>query len=98
VRIIALYDLLETVGPSPIVSLNRAVALEHTAGARAALAALEPLAERLTGYHLFHATRAHLLRRLGRADEAATADRTAAGLTLNPAERHLLEERAGIAQ
>ena len=93
-QIVALYDTLLQFGDSPVVSLNRAIALEHVAGAPAALAALEPLADRLAGYHLFHATRAHLLRELGRAHEAADADRTAAELTVNPAERHLLEQRA----
>ena len=92
-QIIALYDLLESLGHSPIVALNRAVALEHTDGAAAALAALEATGDRLGGYHLFHATRAQLLRALGRMEDAAGEDRTAAELTLNPAERHLLQRR-----
>jgi RNA polymerase sigma-70 factor (ECF subfamily) len=93
-QIIALYDTLEALGESPIVSLNRAIALQHTEGAAAALDALEPLGDRLAGYHLYHATRAHLLRELGRGAEAADEDRAAADLTANPAERYLLRQRA----
>lgn len=92
-QIVALYDTLEAVGDSPIVSMNRAIALQHTAGAAAALDALDPIAKRLAGYHLFHATRAHLLRELGRGPEAAEEDRAAADLTANPAERYLLLQR-----
>jgi RNA polymerase sigma-70 factor (ECF subfamily) len=95
-RIVALYDTLCAFAPSPIVSLNRAIALEHTLGPAAALAALEPISGSLAGYHLYHATRAHLLRAVGRLDEAAAADRTAASLTRNPAELSLLEQRAGL--
>jgi predicted RNA polymerase sigma factor len=97
-QILALYDLLESLDDSPVVALNRAIALSHTAGAAAALEAIEPLAERLAGYHLYHATRAHLLRDLGRIQEAANEDGTAAELTRNPAERHLLEQRSSGAQ
>ena len=62
-------------------------------GPAAALGEIEPLAERLDSYHLFHATRAELLRRLGQAAEARDADRRALQLTENPAERELLERR-----
>ncbi|MEO6294483.1 MAG: hypothetical protein ABIP01_03525 [Candidatus Limnocylindria bacterium] len=56
---------------------------------------LQPLDERLDGYHLFHAARAELLRRLGRTEDGRDADRRALALTDNPAERRLLEERIG---
>jgi len=92
-QIVALYDRLLDVQPSPVIALNRAVALAELEGPGAALAAVEPLAERLERYHLFHATRAELLRRLGRFDEARRANERALGLTDNPAERALLEQR-----
>ncbi len=92
-EIIALYDRLLAMTGSPVVALNRAVALAERDGAQAALDALDPLAARLAGYHLFHASRASLLRRLGREEEAAIADRRALTLTDNPAERRLLAGR-----
>lgn len=92
-QIVALYDRLLEVQPSPVIALNRAVALAALEGPAAALAAVEPLADRLETYHLFHATRAELLRRLGRPDEARRANERALGLTDNPAERALLERR-----
>jgi RNA polymerase sigma-70 factor (ECF subfamily) len=92
-QIVALYDRLLVLQPSPVVALNRALALAEVAGPAAALAAIEPLAERLDGYHLFHAARGELLRRLGRAAEARAADLRALPLTDNPAERRLLEQR-----
>ena len=75
------------------MALNRALAVAERDGPAVALAAIEPLAARLEGYHLFHAARAELLRRLGRSDEARAADRRALELTENPAERRLLEMR-----
>ena len=93
--IVALYDALHRLEPTPVVGLNRALALAERDGPAAALAALEPLAERLDAYHLFHAARGEMLRRLGRADEARDADRRALELTDNPAERRLLEARLG---
>jgi RNA polymerase sigma factor (sigma-70 family) len=92
-EIVALYDRLMALQPTPVVALNRALAVAELAGAEAALAEIEPLAERLDGYHLFHAARAELLRRLGRPEEALAADRQALSLTENPAERRLLESR-----
>ncbi|HVS15926.1 MAG TPA: sigma-70 family RNA polymerase sigma factor [Thermoanaerobaculia bacterium] len=91
--IVALYDALLALAPSPVVALNRALALAERDGPDAALAELTPLAERLDGYHLFHAARADLLRRLGRVGEARVADERALTLTDNPAERQLLEGR-----
>jgi RNA polymerase sigma-70 factor (ECF subfamily) len=92
-RIVAQYDLLLDLQPSPVVALNRGVALAELRGPAAALAAIEPLGARLDGYHLFHAARGELLRRLGRSTEARAADLRALSLTENPAERRLLEER-----
>jgi RNA polymerase sigma factor (sigma-70 family) len=92
-EIVALYDRLLAIQPSPVVALNRALALAGVAGPRAALRAIGPLGDRLGGYHLFHAARAELLRRLGETDAAREADRRALQLTANPAERRLLQER-----
>jgi RNA polymerase sigma-70 factor (ECF subfamily) len=92
-EIVALYDRLFRLQPTPVVALNRALAVAELEGPASALEAIEPLAARLDGYHLFHAARAELLRRLGRLDEARAADRRALSLTDNPAERRLLEAR-----
>jgi len=92
-EIVALYDRLHALQPSPVVALNRAVALAEVAGPAQALAEVERLRDELDRYHLFHATRAELLRRLGRAEEARRADRLALARTANPAERRVLEER-----
>ena len=92
-EIVALYDRLLALQPTPVVALNRALALAELAGPAAALAEVEPLGTRLAGYHLFHAARGELLRRLGRPDEAMKADRRALALTDNPAEQRLLQAR-----
>jgi RNA polymerase sigma factor (sigma-70 family) len=92
-EIVALYDRLLVLQPSPVIALNRALALAEVTGPAAALQAIEPLGERLDGYHLFHAARAELLRRLGDPEAARSADRRALSLTSNPAERRLLETR-----
>lgn len=76
-----------------MVRLNRAISLSHVLGAAAALREVDALAESLERYHLFHATRAEMLRQLGRAAEAHLADERALQLTRNPAERSLLSER-----
>ncbi len=91
--VVALYDALYRLSPTPVVALNRALALAERDGADVALAELEPLATRLDGYHLFHAARAELLRRTGDPEAARDADRRALALTDNPAERRLLEQR-----
>ena len=90
-QILALYDQLIVVTPTPVVALNRAVALAEVAGAQGALDVVDELD--LGGYHLFHATRADLLRRLGRTGEAADAYEGAIALAANAAERRFLEER-----
>jgi RNA polymerase sigma factor (sigma-70 family) len=91
--IVSLYDALYRIEPTPVVALNRALAIAERDGPADALAAIEPLAPRLDGYHLFHAARAELLRRLDRPAEARAADTRALELTANPAERRLLEMR-----
>jgi RNA polymerase sigma-70 factor (ECF subfamily) len=95
-QILALYDVLARFDPSPVIALNRAVALRYVAGASAALDAADALGGVLDRYHLFHATRAELLRALGRNAEARGADLRAIALTANPAERALLQERIGL--
>ncbi len=90
-QIVQLYDQLFSVSPTPVVALNRVVAVAEVQGPAAALAAVDSLD--LAGYHLFHATRADLLRRLGRLEEAAAAYDSALALAANAAERRFLEER-----
>ncbi|HEX2038322.1 MAG TPA: RNA polymerase sigma factor [Acidimicrobiales bacterium] len=92
-QILRLYDRLLLHLPTPVVALNRAVALAEVEGPGPALAAVDGLASQLDGYHLFHATRADLLRRLGRTDEAAAAYDAAVDRATNAAERRFLERR-----
>jgi RNA polymerase sigma-70 factor (ECF subfamily) len=89
----ALYEALSVAVPSPVVELNRAVAVAMADGPERGLRMLEPLAEALDGYHLFHSARADLLRRLDRFDEAASAYERALELVTNPQERRFLERR-----
>ena len=91
-QIVALYDQLLAFTPTPVVALHRAVAVAEVAGPEAALALVEVLD--LDAYHLFHAVRADLLRRLERPSEAAEAYDAALERTENPAERDLLATRA----
>lgn len=95
VGILRRYDELLVVWPSPVVALNRAVALSMTVGPEPALEEVEALEAdgRLRGYHYLPAVRADLLRRLGRDEEAADADRVALSLAANDAERRVLAER-----
>ncbi|HYP23490.1 MAG TPA: RNA polymerase sigma factor [Actinomycetota bacterium] len=90
-QIVRLYDLLLELAPTPVVALNRAVAVAEAEGAAAGLAIVDELD--LDGYHLFHSTRAELLRRLDRRDEAAAAYRRALDATENATERAHLERR-----
>ena len=96
-QIVGLYDRLMALAPSPIVALNRAAALAMAEGAERGLAQIDELASSgaLRGYHLLPASRADLLRRLGRFAEAAAAYREALPLTRNDAERRFLEARLG---
>jgi RNA polymerase sigma-70 factor (ECF subfamily) len=90
-QILALYDQLSVLAPTPVVALNRAVALAEVAGPAAALDAVDELP--LDGYHLYHATRADLLRRLNRGPEAAAAYDKAIALAENETERAFLSSR-----
>jgi RNA polymerase sigma-70 factor, ECF subfamily len=90
-QILGAYDQLLAVAPSPVVALNRAVALAEVEGPASALAAVDELA--LDGYHLFHATRGDLLERLGCVDEAVDAFARASDLATNAEERQLLLRR-----
>src|SRR5205809_1593861 len=94
-QIVRLYDVLERVQPSPVVSLNRAAAVAMVDGPRPALALIDALAATgdLDGYHLLHAARADLLRRAGSSVEAAKSYARALALVTNDSERRFLERR-----
>jgi RNA polymerase sigma-70 factor (ECF subfamily) len=92
-QILALYDQLTQLDPSPIVALNRAVAVAELDGPEVALALVDRLP--LAGYHAWHATRADLLRRLGRSAEAREAYDAAIAATQNSAERTYLSRKRG---
>jgi RNA polymerase sigma-70 factor (ECF subfamily) len=92
-RIASLYGLLARVAPSPVVELNRAVAVAMDEGEERGLELMAPLDDELAGYHLFHSARADLLRRLGRDAEAAEAYARALALARQPTERAFLERR-----
>ena len=92
-QIATLYGSLAAIAPSPVVSLNRAVAVAMADGPAAGLPLIDELAAELDGYHLLHSARADLLRRLGRDDEARDAYRRALELATNPAERAFLGRR-----
>ena len=94
-QIVGLYDVLLGLDPSPVIALNRAVALAMRDGAAAGLAEVDAILARgeLADYHLAHAARADLCRRLGRIDEARTAYRRAIALSTQAPERRFLERR-----
>ena len=94
-QIVRFYDLLAELMPSPIVSLNRAVAIAMAQGPQPALALIDELSAsgELDDYHLLHAARADLLRRLGANDEAAESYKAALALVTNDSERRFLERR-----
>jgi RNA polymerase sigma-70 factor (ECF subfamily) len=92
-QVVALYDQLIRLDPSPIVGLNRAIAIAELDGPEVALAEVEGLP--LEGYHAFHATHAHLLRRLGRSQESRAAYDRAIELAGNTAEAAYLIRRRG---
>ena len=92
-QIALLYDRLQVLHPSPVVALNRAVAVSMASGAEKALPMVDELAGALGAYHLWHSTRADLLRRLGRRAEARAAYRKALELAQNEAERRYLTRR-----
>ncbi len=90
-QILALYDQLMAVAPTPVVALNRCVAVAEVHGPSTALELVDELG--LDGYHLFHSTRADLLRRLGRREDATAAYSAAIARAANRAERSFLEDR-----
>jgi RNA polymerase sigma-70 factor (ECF subfamily) len=90
-QILALYDQLMAIAPTPVVALNRAIALAEVHGPQRALDLVDQLA--MDGYHLLHATRADLLVRLGRTEEAARAYEAAIAVATNDAERAFLVGR-----
>jgi RNA polymerase sigma-70 factor (ECF subfamily) len=90
-QILALYDQLAALAPTPVVALNRSIAVAEVHGPAAALDLVDQLS--LDRYHLFHATRADLLRRLGRTEEAAAAYDAAVAHAANEAERSFLQQR-----
>ncbi|HVK26408.1 MAG TPA: DUF6596 domain-containing protein [Actinokineospora sp.] len=93
-QVVALYDQLVRADPSPIVALNRAVAVAELDGPQVALATIDGLGDALAGYHAYHATRAELLRRLGRGHESRAAYDRAIELAGNTAETaHLTRRR-----
>ena len=92
-QIVRLYDVLERAQPSPVVSLNRAIAVAMVDGPRPALALIDGLAGELDRYHLLHVARADMLRRLGAPAESATSYARALELVTNDAERRFLERR-----
>ncbi|HEV2639223.1 MAG TPA: DUF6596 domain-containing protein [Actinocrinis sp.] len=92
-QILALYDRLVRLDPSPIVALNRAVAVAELDGPQVGLAAVDRLAEALAEYHVYHATRAALLRRIGRSRESREAYDRAISLAGNTAEIAYLTRR-----
>jgi RNA polymerase sigma-70 factor (ECF subfamily) len=92
-RIAALYGLLERVQESPVVALNRAVAVAMADGPDSGLQLIENIASDLDGYHLLHAAKADLLRRAGNSTEAARSYKRALELVTNESERRYLERR-----
>jgi RNA polymerase sigma-70 factor, ECF subfamily len=92
-QVVALYDQLARIDTSPIIALNRAIAVAELDGPQAALAAVDFLADQLAGYHAYHAARADLLRRLGRSQESRAAYDKAIELAGNTAETASLTRR-----
>jgi RNA polymerase sigma-70 factor, ECF subfamily len=92
-QIVALYDQLVRLDPSPIIALNRAIAVAELDGPEVALAAVDPLEDELAGYHAYHATRADLLRRMGCSQKSRAAYDRAIELAGNTAETAYLTRR-----
>lgn len=92
-QILALYDLLLSMSPSPVIRLNRAVAMRYVAGPAAALSEVEALAHDLEGYYLFHSIRGAFLLELGHSEQAQAAEMRALALTGNQAEQLLIHQR-----
>ena len=92
-QIVALYDHLYSVMPTPVVALNRAIAVAEVEGAGAALSTLDAIAADLENYHLLHAARGTMLRRLGQRDAALVAFEHAADLAASEADRRFLAKQ-----
>lgn len=92
-QVVALYDQLVRLDPSPIIALNRAIAVGELDGPQVALAAVDRLEDTLAGYHAYHATRADMLRRLGSSQKSRTAYDKAIDLAGNTAETAYLTRR-----
>jgi RNA polymerase sigma-70 factor, ECF subfamily len=92
-QIVTLYDQLFSVMPTPVVALNRAIAVAEVGGPGAALTTLDALAPDLESYHLLHAARATMLRRLGRRGEALASFERAADLAPTEADRLFLAQQ-----
>jgi RNA polymerase sigma-70 factor (ECF subfamily) len=92
-QVVALYDQLVRLDPSPIIALNRAIAVAELDGPEVALATVDRLEHKLAGYHVYHATRADLLRRLGRSQDSRAAYGKAIELAGNTAETAYLTRR-----
>jgi RNA polymerase sigma-70 factor, ECF subfamily len=92
-QVVALYNQLVSLDPSPVIALNRAIAVAELDGPEVALAAVGRLEDKLAGYHAYHATRADLLRRLGRGQQARAAYDKAIDLAGNTAETAALTRR-----
>lgn len=92
-QVVALYDQLVRLDPSPIIALNRAIAVAELDGLEPGLLAVDRLSQSLAGYHAYHATRADLLRRLGRNQESRAAYDQAIELAANSAELGYLKRR-----
>ncbi len=92
-QVVALYDQLVRLDPSPIIVLNRAIAIAELDGPEVALAAVDRLEDKLAGYHYYHSTRADLLRRLDRSQDSRAAYDRAIELTGNTAETAYLTRR-----
>jgi len=92
-QVVALYDQLVRIDPSPVIALNRAIAVAEIDGPQVALAAVGRLEDKLAGYHAYHATRADLLRRLGRSQQSRAAYDQAIELAGNTAETAYLTRR-----
>ena len=92
-QIVALYDHLYAVMPTPVVALNRAIAVGEVEGPTAGLAAMDAIAADLDNYHLMHAARGSALRRLGHRDAARVAYERAAALAVTDLDRRFLERQ-----
>jgi RNA polymerase sigma-70 factor (ECF subfamily) len=92
-QIVALYDHLFSVMPTPVVALNRAIAIAEVEGPAAALTTLDAIAPDLDNYHLLHAARGTMLRRLGQPDAAQAAFERAAHLAATEADRRFLTQQ-----